>query len=96
MTLITERVALKALLAHSTMRIVFTKRDGTERTLICTRDMDLVPEENRPKGVKTESLDSLPVWSIEDKGWRSFRIDSVTAVQTLSLHNMPTISDKGS
>ncbi len=94
MTIITERVALKALLAHSTMRIVFTKRDGTERTLICTRDMNMIPEENHPKGVKTESLDSLPVWSIEDKGWRSFRVDAVTVVQTVHIHTLPL--DKGS
>ena len=91
---ITNRDALKAMLAQSTMRIVFTKRDGTERTLICTRDMALIPEENHPKGVKTESLDSMPVWSIKDEGWRSFRLDAVTLVQTICIHTIT--SDKGS
>jgi len=81
----TNREYLRQLLAHSTMRIVFTKRDGTERTLICTRDMNLVPEENHPKGVKREAPDSLPVWSILDEGWRSFRFDAVKDVETVQL-----------
>lgn len=85
------REYLKGLLAHNVMRIVFMKRDETERTLICTRQMDLIPEENHPKGVKRENPDSLPVWSIEDEGWRSFRFDSVKHVESVQLdeHNKP-------
>ncbi len=81
----TNREYLKDLLAHSTMQIVFTKRDGTERTLLCTRNMDLIPVENHPKGVKTLGDGSLPVWSILDEGWRSFRFASVKNVETVQL-----------
>jgi hypothetical protein len=80
-----NREYLKQLLSHSTMRIVFTKRDGTERTLLCTRNMGMVPVENHPKGVKREAPDSLPVWSILDEGWRSFRFDTVKDVEAVQL-----------
>ncbi len=81
----TSREYLRNLLSHNVMRIVFTKRDGTERTLICTRKLDLIPEENHPKK-KRQTPDSIPVWSIEDEGWRSFRYDRLKHVESVLLN----------
>ncbi len=79
----TTRKYLKGILSHGIWRVRFTKRDGTERTMFCTRSMELIPEENHPKGANiTENPDVLRVWSVKDEGWRSFRFDSIMSVPT--------------
>lgn len=75
------REYLKNLLSNQVMRVRFTKRDGTERTMLCTRSMELIPEENHPKGTNIkENPDVLRVWSTDSEGWRSFRYDSILGV----------------
>ena len=71
---------LKSHLLYGPVTVVFTKKDGTERQLICTLKPDLLPvqtdlEEAVQK--KTPNPDVLAVWDIENKGWRSFRYDSI-------------------
>lgn len=70
---------LKESLAENIMRVVFEKEDGTERSLVCTRKMDLIPEKNHPKRDRVNS-NALPVWSFIDQDWRSFRFDRVRGV----------------
>ena len=66
------------------VRLVFTKKDGTERVLIGTRNLDRIPAELHPKGSETEKKsDAFPVYDVEAGGWRSFKPDSLTAVQLL-------------
>jgi len=49
--------------------------------MLCTRSMELIPEENHPKGANIkENLDVLRVWSADAEGWRSFRYDSILGV----------------
>ena len=74
---------LKDTLAENIMRVVFEKQDGTERSLICTRNMDLVPEKNHPKRDRVNP-DALPVWSMVDQDWRSFRFDRVRHVTLIT------------
>jgi len=82
-----RREFLKSFLSNQVMLVRFTKRDGSERVMLCTRDMKLIPEENHPKGANfTENPDVLRVWSTDDEGWRSFRYDSVlTVVPAMAL-----------
>ena len=80
------RKYLKGLLSNSIWRVRFTKRDGTQRTMFCTRNMELIPEENHPKGSNlAENPDVLRVWSVKDEGWRSFRFDSIVGAPTPAL-----------
>ena len=88
------REYLKQLLSHNVMRVIFEKRDGTERTLICTRQMDLIPEEHHPKGVKKDDPAVLPVWSVEDEGWRSFRFDTVRHVGEVKMEDGKIVDEK--
>ncbi len=75
------REYLKTMISNEVVRVRFTKRDGTERTMLCTRSMELIPEENHPKGTNIkENHDVLRVWSADDEGWRSFRYDSILGV----------------
>ena len=71
---------LKKTLFENVVNVLFVKKDGTERKLICTLKPDLLPvqtdlEEAVQK--KTPNPNVLAVWDIENKGWRSFRYDSI-------------------
>ena len=71
---------LKNLLREKTVQVVFIKKDGTERKMLCTLNPDLLPvqtdlEEAVQK--KAPNPDVLAVWDLEAKGWRSFRYDSI-------------------
>jgi len=80
---------LKQTLENGVVTVVFTKVDGSERTLKCT----LLPE-YMPSGVapgqqlltegspRVENPNTISVWDIENNGWRSFRLDSVKTLLT--------------
>jgi hypothetical protein len=74
---------LRKLLQSNVVEVNFTKRDGTERKMLCTLDTTRMPEEATPEGTGLPNLDVLPVWDIEKKAWRSFRLDSVHDFMTL-------------
>jgi len=65
--------------------INFTKVDGTARALRGTVDFSFIPEDQWPKSEKKLNLteDAVRVYDIENDGWRSFRVDSVTSIETL-------------
>jgi len=78
-----NRDELKTLLQKPSITVSFTKKDGTERAMKCTRSMDVIPEEFHPKTQSEEveeNLDILKVFDLEVNGWRSFRVDSVKTV----------------
>lgn len=62
--------------------VTFTKKDGTERTMMCTLDVDVIPNDFAPKGEdkRAKNDEALAVFDVEKEGWRSFRWDSVKAV----------------
>jgi hypothetical protein len=73
-------------LREGVCRVTFTKKDGTERNMTCTLDMDRVPEDHMPKtdgNRKEEGVvpESVRVYDLEKQGWRSFRMDSVTVFE---------------
>ena len=83
------RADLKKLLHEHIMSIHFTKRDGTQRAMLCTLKSDLLPVVDKQEGdevkkERKESIDSLRVWDIEKKDWRAFRIDSIVSHSVVS------------
>jgi len=56
--------------------VTFTKADGTERVLHCTLKEDELPE-YEGTGTRKVNEEVIPVWDLDNKGWRSFRVDSV-------------------
>lgn len=74
----------KWLLSHLKMgdvTIKFTKKDGTERNMVCTLKEDVViPYEKKTDKVKEKSSDVLSVWDVEKNAWRSFRWDSINTI----------------
>ena len=71
---------LKQALLDDVVEVLFVKKDGTERRMVCTLKPDLLPaqtdlEEQVQK--KASNPDILAVWDLENQGWRSFRYDSI-------------------
>lgn len=65
----------------STVRVRFIKTDGTERTMNCTLDERVVPAlEKKTDKVKVVNEEVLPVYDVDAKGWRSFRLDSILTI----------------
>ena len=65
--------------------IVFTKADGTERTIRATLNPRLIPETLQPKKetARSTSTTSQPVFDLELNLWRSFRWDSIIEITRL-------------
>ena len=78
------KTSLKELLKTNVVSINFKKVDGTDRTILCTLKEDELPkaENKEPKKAVNESV--LPVWDLEKKSFRSFRVDSVVDYKVIS------------
>ena len=70
---------------QGTVRVTFTKADGTERVMTCTQNPDLMNiamaeynEDPRPQ------TDNVRVYDIEASGWRSFNMPTVTSAEVVS------------
>jgi hypothetical protein len=76
---------LKSHLIYGPTTIIFTKKDGTERTMTCTTSPSLVPVEPIVEGVEKKEKkineEVMPVYDLDAKGWRSFRWDSIKQVR---------------
>lgn len=63
-------------------KITFTKKDGTERVMNCTLKDDLVIyQDKKTERTKEPNLEVCPVYDLDNKGWRSFRFDSVKLIE---------------
>jgi len=73
---------LTGMLKVGEVTVTFTKKDGTERVMRCTLNPDNLPkiEIKEEKKERKKSEDSLAVYDIEAKGWRSFVFRSVRRV----------------
>ena len=85
------REALKKMFSVGTHSLQFTKKDGTVREMIATRDPALMPFETYEKWLvpnvekpRKESETSLPVYEIVVEGFRSFGLDSLINVDGLT------------
>jgi hypothetical protein len=84
----TFKVWLKEHLSAGEVKLVFTKKDGTDREMTCTTNEALIPSapivestDSEPKKEKKVNEDVMPVYDLEAQGWRSFRWDSVKEVK---------------
>lgn len=75
-----EKSELLASLGAGVVNVSFTKKDGTARTMKCTRDMTLVESTFHPKSSTEDDSDNVRVFDIENQGWRSFNFASITKI----------------
>lgn len=96
---IDDSVATVSRLLHDgKLKVRFTKKDGTERTMLCTKKQELIPESQRPKPQATidEQGNALPlkparvmphqlvtVFDLEKQEWRSFNIMTVLNLEVV-------------
>ncbi len=78
-----SREDLKSTLMRNVVEVNFIKTDGSHRKMRCTLKPDMLPEvEVKKTGVERPVNESvLPVYDLDAKGWRSFRVDSVTSIK---------------
>jgi hypothetical protein len=82
-----DRDEIKYILSNNVATVSFTKNDGTIRDMVCTLREDILPSEflngteQMEKKSRKSNPDVLPVWDIEKKAWRSFRIDAVEFIK---------------
>lgn len=61
--------------------VTFNKLDGDERVMTCTKNIEHIPEESRPKSEKAPKKGTITAWDLNANGWRSFKYDRVTKVE---------------
>lgn len=72
---------LTGVLKDQSVKITFTKQDGSERVMNCTlREDTVVPYEKKSDREKKENPNIVAVWDIDKNEWRSFKIDSIKTV----------------
>jgi len=79
-----EYDTIKEQLKTGSYIVNFTKSDGTHRRLLCTLQPDFLPGyrgHELTNETSDQSQERLSVWDIENKGWRSFRIDSIISIR---------------
>ena len=71
-------------LGKGEVQVIFTKKDGTIREMLCTTKSDIIPVEKHGKNSgRAKSTEAVAVFDIELQEWRSFRLDSVKAFSIL-------------
>ena len=88
-----DKSELKNNLTKSVANITFNKTDGTVRHLLCTLMAEYLPEqipieENVRHVPRKENDGVLAVWDLDNKGWRSFRLDSITNINYIGVNRV--------
>lgn len=78
--------AIHKVLVEGNALVNFTKKDGTERVMLCT--LVNIPSEKLPKAVDPEdevqySKEAIRVFDIEKQDWRSFRLDAINSIKAV-------------
>jgi hypothetical protein len=69
----------------ATVRVTFTKKDGTPRTMLCTRNMESVPTDKHPKGTgKAKASHLIVAFDLEKGEWRSFDEKSMLCAERVT------------
>ncbi len=79
---LTEEEVREEFIKKSILKIVFTKRTGEVRHMICTTSPGLIPPESRPDDTSSHRIypDIMRVYDIEQEGWRCFIISNLISI----------------
>lgn len=86
-----EKELLKENLSKCVARIVFNKTDGSVREMHCTLMSEYLPQqivEDVRHLPRKQNDNVLAVWDIDNKGWRSFHIDSITNIEYIGVNRV--------
>lgn len=66
------------------VKVTFVKKSGEVRVMRCTTNLNSVPAENHPKGLRAiASANMHRVYDLDKNAWRTFNEDTVTACEPL-------------
>ena len=83
--MILTKEALAEMLRGGRLEVCFAKKDGTNRVMNCTLQESYLPALMEDSETTTKDNPSvLAVWDIDNNGWRSFRLDSITSVRIMN------------
>jgi hypothetical protein len=69
-------------LSESSVTLTFKKKDGTLRTMHCTKNLNSIPSEKHPKGSnKSVSGSALTVFDLQLGEWRSFLVSNLVSLE---------------
>lgn len=71
---------LKEKMKNGETRFTFTKKNGETREAIGTVRMDMIPEEDHPKGGYAMPPNTYRYFDLEKYEWRSFIIENLVSV----------------
>lgn len=77
----TNSYHLEDLLEQNVLNVTFTKVDGTERFMKCTRDPNYLPAFTPSETGTKPNPEVVKVFDLEADAWRSFRFDSIKKVE---------------
>ncbi len=82
-----KRQTLSEMLHNHICEVTFTKVNGEQRVMPCTLKEGVVPVIERKEGTqaKKQNTDTMSVFCMDKKEWRSFRIANVTHVKVLDV-----------
>lgn len=73
---------LTDILNESSVTITFKKKDGTLRTMYCTKNLNSIPSDKHPKGTnKSASTSALTVFDLQLGEWRSFLVSNLVRLE---------------
>ena len=74
-----DPIYIKAWLYNEQCRVTFKKKDGSQRTMLCTLNPKYLPEQSdwEEQTQRQTSNSHVIVWDLEKHNWRTFRYDSV-------------------
>lgn len=75
-------------LREGVVKVAFTKKDGTRRDMVATTKDSLIPSEHQPTSkdkATNYSKETVRCYDLEKQGWRSFRVDSLIAINEENL-----------
>jgi hypothetical protein len=81
-----EKDQFRKMLQENRCEVTFTKVDGSVRTMPCTLLESELPARVEKEGTKTkkENPDTISVWCLDKKEWRSFRVANVQKVEVIA------------
>ena len=81
--MILTKEALAEMLRGGRLEVCFAKKDGTNRVMNCTLQENFLPVFQSAE-TRKDNPSVLAVWDIDNNGWRSFRLDSITSVRIVN------------
>lgn len=77
-----DPTATLAILAAGPALVTFTKKDGTDRTMRCTRNPDLMPAGAvRGTDTRKDQGNLIAVWDLDAGAWKGFFFNKMVACQ---------------